>query len=62
MGRKQERTGVRAQGWVVWKEESGDSDGDRTRVRKTVSRVRQKEPPGNEERARGQSREEGQRD
>lgn len=51
MGRKQERTGVRAQGWVVWKEERGDSDGDRTRVRKTVSRVRQKEPPGNEERA-----------
>ena len=46
----------------MWEKERRDSDGDRTRVKKMVSRARQKEPPGDKERARGQSWEEGQRD
>lgn len=51
MGRKQERMGMRGQGWVVWRKERGDSDRDRTRVRKMVSRARwtRAEPGGGAE-------------
>lgn len=74
MGRKQESGGGRRgrgvegggerggrRGRVVWRKERGQWR-DRPRVRKMVSRARQKAPPGHEQRARGQSREEGQRD